>query len=237
MEGGGNMSNKEVIGEIEADLSDEGRIEDEMYELEASEDENLNMLTAYQAAQVSEIELAQHFERLVYFVIYRYRTIYTPHLLLEESDCYNICLFYLFKSIKTYNPKKGKFTTYVVQAMMGALRDEYKRNHRAKRKGSLISLDTFMVEENLANLLYYKYASVEFLPEVIFQDVKANVIDIIQGLSAKEQSKHILIDLFIHQKRPKDISAQYGITPQAVNYVKKWFMPQLQFEMQRRKLV
>ena len=85
--------------------------------------------------------------------------------------------------------------------------------------------------------MYYKYASVEFLPEVIFKEVKENVIEIIQGLGAKEQSKHILIDLFIHQKRPKDISEYYGVTPQAVNYVKKWFMPQLQFEMQRRKLV
>lgn len=232
---------KEVKLALELEVEEEDSIGEVIEEVDEcsdlSEDEHLTILNRFKKGEIPESELAQQFERLIYFVMHRYQMTHSNHLLLDESDCYNICLFRLFKCIKTYNPKKGKFTTYVVRAMMSGLIDEYKKNHRAKRHGSSISLDTFMVEENLADVLYYKYASIEFLPDLIFQEVKTNVVDIIQGLSAKEQSKHILIDLFIHQKRPKDISDQYGITPQAVTYVKKWFMPQLQFELQRRQLV
>lgn len=208
---------------------------------EAGQEEDLNyqVLVQFKKGEVSELEVVQQFERLIYYVIKRYNTTYTPHVLLADEDCYNICLFKLFSSIAKYEPTRGKVTTYMVKSMLSALVDEYKHNNRAKRAGNVISLNNFMTEENdgLANILFFKYARVEFMSELMYQEVKRNVLDVINGLSAKEQSKKILIDLFINERRPKDICAQYGVTPQVVTYVKKWFSPQIQFELKRRKLI
>lgn len=200
------------------------------------EEGNQRMLALFKRGMVSEKAVATHFERLIYFTMNRYQLTHEPHILLDVNDCYNLCLFGLFKAIEKYQPAQGKFSTYAVTVMTNELVDEFKKNHRAKRCGTTLSLDSFMVEENLANHLYFKYASTEFLPDLISQEVESNVIEIIRSLSAKEQSKEILIELFIHQKRPKDVSVQYGITPQAVHYTRKWFMPQLQYELRKRKL-
>ena len=210
--------------------------EDDLQDL-PSEDQHLAILEQYRQNKLTDREIAQEFERLIYFVIKRYQRLFTPHLLIDEADCYNICLFKLFKVIETHDPSRGKFTTYVVRSMTNALVEEYKYMNRTKRKGYGISLDTFMVEENLANVLFYKYASVEFLPEVMSKELKRNVIDIIQGLPASDRTKQILMETCIHQKSPSDISMQYDVSRQAVSFAKKTYLPRMKLELQKRQLI
>lgn len=210
--------------------------EEELQEL-PTEDQHLAILEQYRQNKLSEQEIAQEFERLIYFVIKRCQCLFEPHLLIDESDCYNICLFKLFKVIQSHDPSRGKFTTYAVRSMSNALVEEYKYMNRAKRKGYGISLDTFMVEENLANVIFYKYASVEFLADIMSKELKHNLTDIIQNLNATERSKKILIETCIHHRRPKDIATQYNVTQQAVSFIKKTHLPKIKLELKNRQLI
>lgn len=118
------------------------------------------------------------------------------------DECFNDCLFFIWKNISSFDENKGKFETWV--GSIAKYRSiDYKRKYiKEKIRGKKISDKFDIGEESMT------------LEKILNKEIEEEVYKIISNLN--EENRNIFWDYYIKGYKADEISRKYKISTQSI---------------------